>query len=290
MYFSQMPYRALFDVLLDYQGSTTWQDILAPWLADNEAEIAWLREFGQRAGAPIPVATREELSRLYALGRVNETLLLGFQPSIHAAEPAGPMLSLDEYERFAAALGMDCLRPATWSPFYHEVTTLLESPNARQPIELIRYDWPCLMLGNLLFSRAGVRVSAGARTLASDLIASSTLYWAYHRRNRPANDLSHGWGSNSQWATDIRRDYHLGDTFWFNVDGETDLTNMAADHDSESGLSKAERIELLTHRCLFSAPTKAAEEQWPYDDTLRVTSAESVSWFAKLQSMISRQK
>jgi hypothetical protein len=105
----------------------------------------------------------------------------------------------------------------------------------------------------------------------STLSAASTLYWADRRKGRPVNDLSDGWGSNSRWRTSFRRDYVVGDTRFYNVDGKYDLAAQAADA-ADAGhspaLSLAERIELLTQRCLVSS-TKAHEELWPYDDCWR---------------------
>jgi hypothetical protein len=35
--------------------------------------------------------------------------------------------------------------------------------------------------------------------------------------------VSHGWGSNSQWGTDFRRDYVTDEAYVYNVDGTIDL-------------------------------------------------------------------
>jgi len=50
------------------------------------------------------------------------------------------------------------------------------------------------------------------------------LYFTYLRRSRPTCDLSHGWGSNSQWSTDFRRDYAGGGMLHHNVDGVATLS------------------------------------------------------------------
>ena len=49
-------------------------------------------------------------------------------------------------------------------------------------------------------------------------------------------------------APDFRRDYRIGGRFYFNVDGEHNIANAGG---SEDGLTQAERIELLTHRCFI---------------------------------------
>ena len=133
------------------------------------------------------------------------------------------------------------------------------------------WRWPCVMLGNMLFSRGGVDVCAGKTIFKPGIADASTLYWADRRKGRPVNDLSHGWGSNSQWRTSFRRDYVVGDTRFYNVDGKYDLAAQAADA-ADAGrspvLTLAERIELLTQRCLVSSTT-AHDDLFPYDDCWR---------------------
>jgi hypothetical protein len=59
------------------------------------------------------------------------------------------------------------------------------------------------------------------------------MFWAWWRRNRVPTDLSHGWGGNSQWGTDFRRDYIADGEVHYNVDGyrlsrDGDLPETAA--------------------------------------------------------------
>ena len=127
------------------------------------------------------------------------------------------------------------------------------------------------MLGNMLFARGGVDVCAGKIIFKPGIADASTLYWADRRKGRPVNDLSDGWGGNSQWRTSFCRDYVVGYTRFYNVDGKCDLAAKAAETADDGlfpALTLAERIELLTQRCLVSS-TKAHEELWPYDDCWR---------------------
>jgi hypothetical protein len=48
---------------------------------------------------------------------------------------------------------------------------------------------------------------------------------------------SFGWGHNSQWKTDFRRDYLTADSYQFNVDAETDI--------NEAGEFGDKRLTLL---------------------------------------------
>ena len=53
------------------------------------AEVEWLANFAARRGTPVPEATTAELWRLYALSRVNETMLLRFQTGPFGNTPLG---------------------------------------------------------------------------------------------------------------------------------------------------------------------------------------------------------
>jgi hypothetical protein len=164
---------------------------------------------------------------------------------------------------------------AGFTPFFHEIVTVDEATDENQPPAVTDVLWPGLTLGPLLFSRAGVRVSAGRRLLRKDLAESSTLYWAHRRRNRPAADLSHGWGGNSQWRTSFRRDYAIDGELHFNVDADPDR------RDTMPELTSAQRVELLTHRCIVTTePPLPENDLWPYDDTLRSPAgvSESGAW------------
>ena len=131
----------------------------------------------------------------------------------------GPPISRRDYEAFAEALGFVVARPTWFSPFYHEVVEVDSAIDPTQPARVLEFKWPCVMLGNMLFSRAGVRVSAGRHTMLPGVADLSTLSWAYCRKNRRVEDLSLGWGHASQWRTTFRRDYRVGEALHYNVDG-----------------------------------------------------------------------
>ncbi len=69
MHAVQAAYRELHDALLAYEGGSLYPDLLAPWLAANPGEPAWLAGFARRRGDPIPGADQVDLWRLYALSR-----------------------------------------------------------------------------------------------------------------------------------------------------------------------------------------------------------------------------
>ncbi|MCY1074442.1 hypothetical protein [Archangium lansingense] len=271
MFESQRPFRALYESLLAYEGRRVSDEVLGPWLARNGAERTWLRELGARPGEPWPTMSDEDLCRLYAVSRVNDVLLLRFQP-LRREGWHGLDLRLEEYISFLEALGFVRVEHGGFHPFFHEIVSVQASEQPVDGIALVESRWPCFMLGDLMFSRAGVTARAGARELVPAIAESSPLYWAHRRANRPTTDLSVGWGSNSQWRTQFRRDYRRGGTVCFNVDGRlaphAPLT--AKDAERLGGLTPEERVELLVHRC-FVRTRKADNDLWPYDDTLTLS-------------------
>lgn len=262
-------FRMLYDDVLSYEGTALYADFLLRWLEKNGPAREWLLEFAQRPGSPIPPALEWELYALYAVNRVNDLLLGAFQPATVTKWP-DLSLNMDQYVAFMTALGFVVVETAAFSPFYHEVVEITPHEEDEAPVELTGIVWPCLMLGNMLFSRAGARVRAGRRFLRPELAASTTLYWTFCRRYREGQDLSHGWGSNSRWRTDFRRDYRFGPHLHLNVDAKHDVTQGDIPGRSPSELTLEERIELVTHRCFVTFPT-AHDEQFPYLYSMRLT-------------------
>lgn len=172
------------------------------------------------------------------------------------------------------ALGLRDASTVNFHPFFHEIVAVEPADDNDQPITLVRQHWPPLMLGSMMLSRGGVTVSGGQNHIRKAIAETSTLYWAYRRKDRPRQDLSAGWGSNSQWRTSFRRDYRVGTTFYFNVDGTNDLSRPLSGPDRD-GLTRGERIELLIHRC-FITVDKPHDDLWPYDDALQLTEQAAV--------------
>ena len=269
-------FRDLYERLLRHQTENRFTEIIIPWFdAFGAVATAWFQSLSSRAGAPIPPMSREELWEFYAFSRVNQMLVLGFQPPRRADARWAPELSLDDYHSFIELCGMDVVRAEPFSPFFHEIVGVEQSPDDDARHRLLHVHWPAVMLGDMLISRAGVTVSAGATHMRKHIAENSTLYWEHWRRNRPVSDLSDGWGSNSQWRTAFRRDYLVDGHFHFNIDGKVQPTEP---HSQEKyrlpdqpdpgyiRLSTAERIELLTHRS-FVITDKPHHDLYPFEDT-----------------------
>ncbi|MFJ8626065.1 hypothetical protein ACIRD3_24940 [Kitasatospora sp. NPDC093550] len=247
-----MTARTLYDDLLGHDGPA--EELIGPWL-DRHADPAYLERlrtaathqhwWGDDDGQGL-------LWELYALGRVADVLLLDPQ--------------LPAYSRLFSTLGMTAFEDATpFDPFLHEIVEVEQAEDPQAPIEVLEVRHPGLMLGDLLFNRAGVRVRAGAAHAERGIADRFPLYWTFRRADRRTRDLSQGWGGNSQWRTDFRLDYrtpagdHLNVAEQGSVDGRPDLGPYRDLTPEERLLTPAERRELLRHRCLVRTPRAAAE-------------------------------
>ena len=95
-----------------------------------------------------------------------------------------------------------------------------------------------------VLSRAGCVVAGGSDHVVKDVAERSKLYWTFRRKDRPCNDQSHGWGSNSQCIA-LRRDYRTSSGFHFNVDAKE--SQCLAGH-AVDGLTLAAMRELVRNR------------------------------------------
>ncbi|HEU5422221.1 MAG TPA: hypothetical protein VFU72_01660, partial [Nitrolancea sp.] len=206
------------------------------------------------------------LEHLYALSRVSDLLLVPFEPvrpellgdTIRNGEPWQPGAVVTEEERrgWWQALGMRPISEAQpFHSFYHEIVAVEQAEDPSEPISITTAIWSGFLLGQLLFARAGVAVRGGREHIVKEIAETSRLYWTYWRNNRHAVDDSHGWGSNSQWGTDFRRDYVTAEAYHYNVDGTIPLLDDQGQVDPTAlteELSARGALEIMTHRCLVS--------------------------------------
>jgi hypothetical protein len=260
-----MSFRALFHVITDppIGAEDAIRDVAKPWLVDHRDHRTWLLEFAARKGEPIPPATYEDLWVLYALSRVNDILLTRQFPDRGFAKWVFTAISVEGYLSFMSDLGLEQHHQTKFSPFFHEIVWVDQARDPAADIKLVQCYWPPLMLGPMLFSRGGVRVSAGKDKLNKSISETSTMYWTYSRPNRPCEDLSVGWGHNSQWRTCFRRDYMYRDGFYLNVDADPKEGRLEE-------LTAQERAELVQHRC-FVTCAKPDADLFPYDEPLIVS-------------------
>lgn len=248
MHHDQGPYRALCEALTGPLAV----DALRAWHSEHPGERAWVLAFGARRGDPVPAASTEELWRLYAISRVCELLLTRVDK---------PLVPADDAHVFLRGLGLTPIPALPFTPLLHEIVAVTEDDHDGAPIRLDGPAvWPGWMAGPLVMMRAGVRVRGGRSHLRKDIAERSTLYWAWRRDHRPVQDLSRGWGSNSQWRTKQRRDYLIDGVARYNVDA-----SPYKDEDLE--LNDDEAAELIRHRC-FLRCERPDDDLWPYDTGL----------------------
>jgi hypothetical protein len=244
--------------------------------ADHLAELAPLR---RRERIPARGYTQDDeqlwrIMKLYALSRVSDHLI-ELSGGIGSRTPARAGLAV--HTEFFAAVGLTPFEHAdAFSPFHHEVVAVVQDPSATS-VTVEEVLWPGFWFGDLLFSRAGVRVRAPRHLIDASVATTSTLYFTFRREPRPTDDLSHGWGSNSQWRTSFHRFYADEDGLHLNWDGEVDIgddppVTSAGRHDDDP---LDQRRELLLHRCFVRSDLPRDEgDRFPYDDRLSLTTAE----------------
>jgi hypothetical protein len=161
----------------------------------------------------------ETLWQLYAAGRVRDVLLLAHQPvpagdsvrdldqALGREQPVFRAVPVGQVTEFFAAIGCRPVTEASFDPVLHEILTCQAAAGPGAPIEVTSQEWPALMIGELVFTRAGVHVRAGSAHAVPGVADRSTLHWEYWRRHRTTSDGSFWWGHNSQWKTLPRRDY-----------------------------------------------------------------------------------
>jgi hypothetical protein len=266
---------ALFFELRDDPHPVVPADVAVGWAAEFPTAIDLLRPAGHDLAYQWRLSTRDEhdplqvmLWELYALSRVLELMIAPYQPAtFDTADPwyTGPLPERPTYVRFAAAIGLTPVAEDEFHPFFHEIVEVEQADDADEPITLLGEVWPGYLLGSMLMQRAGVRVRAGAAHAVAAVAAGARLHWAWWRRNRDTVDNSHGWGRNSQWRTDFRRDYRTTDGLYYNVDARPERLRDAG---GEPPLSSVERLELLRHRCVLRR-AEAAGTAWDWADDLR---------------------
>ncbi|GAA3440754.1 hypothetical protein [Planomonospora venezuelensis] len=262
-------WRTLYGDILGGEGNAGSADELRRWLEEHPAHVAEVREAGRPGGHRIPLGKPPErgygpLVRLYAMSRILDLLILNYQerpPGDPEADPDEAYPPVGAYPAFCEALGADRIDRRAFHPFFHEIAEVRQADDPDEPPAVVGERWPGYMMGSMLLMRAGVVVTSGARHLVAGVADRSTLYWTYWRRSRPTDDLSHGWGHNSQWATDFRRDYLADGLLHYNVDAALDPGGHGGGDDE---LDPASVIELVRYRC--STVVDHGADQHPYDD------------------------
>ncbi|MFZ6712538.1 tetratricopeptide repeat protein [Undibacterium sp. TC9W] len=247
-----------------YDGESIWEDvILKKWEKFKDAG-QYYSELKNRKCVykPWPPTTWFELDAFFHAARANESLI----SLLHPANPRFQRtnFTLDRYISLFEHVGFDIHWPAQFHPFHCEVIEVEQTEG--NDVEIVETLWPEIMLGNMMFSRAGVRVRAPRHLLTKGIADRHCLYWCYARDLRTSS--CHESDSDS---IAFRRDFDLGDRYAYNVDGGskfeiTDLTNPFEADFVDSDMSVEERISLLRYRCAVNVEYPNFESFWPYED------------------------
>jgi hypothetical protein len=244
---------------------------LVAWIEQQPAVSAFIHDLG-RPEARNPMSHGDDtLTALYVIGRLTEILIAPFQPinddpallAWTTPKPwwSGPLPARCVWPAVSEAIGATAIAEDAFHPFFHEIVAVNEADDPDEGPSLVTEHWAGALIGSMLLVRSGVTVRAGRNRIDPQVAARSCLYWAWYRRNRVVRDLSHGWGHNSQWRTDFRRDYVTSAELHYNVDAPTTGRNPA---DEDKDLTRAERIELLRFR--HGLLRDLGDDHWPYND------------------------
>ena len=103
-------------------------------------------------------------------------------------------------------------------------------------------------------------MKGGSKHINKEAAEISELYWAHQRKNRAIMNISRESAGNPP-QYNFRRDYRLGEAYYFNVDGDLDISIPDG-----SELTQAERMELLTNRYFLTTTKYHGLELFPYRD------------------------
>lgn len=259
--------RELHSLIREFKGQNLYEETIKPWL-ETDGYIArnWLKNLRETHIPPQTPWSRDNSQTLYALSRLIDLFLLSFIP-----QPEGtdcwryPRVTLDEFQKFADELGLETYVRSNFNPFFHEIVEVEQAVDAQMSPAIVKSIWPGLMLGNWIMSRSGCKIKAGANHIRKDVAETSVMYWAYARNHRATQDLSVGWGSNSQWRTDFRQDCKVDATLYYNI-CESDETKEYKES-LVSELSHDARLELVRHRCFVKFCNENPPsnwDPWPY--------------------------
>ena len=254
-----MGFRELYHEIVEYNGKNIFTGIIKSWNKNNNSKY-YLKYFDKGF-----ILSDEDNWEYYALSRVLDILTLRFQPNKNAdfSEWIGTDISLEEYIEFIKLLGLEIIYPETYSSFNCEI---LEAKEGKNNFEIIECMFPTVRLKGLIIKRSGVIISINPNDYDLNLINNAKIFWAYRRKNRKHEDLSDGWGSNSQWRTDFRFDIETENHYIYNFYGEYDLNQGTVEIINklkEMNLDVNEMIELLVNRH-FIRCIKDENEIFPY--------------------------
>jgi len=257
--------RELHTKIQEFEGQSLYDGAIEPWLkTDGSVVRSWLQDLCKNHIPPQKPWETDDSWDLYALSRLIDLLLLSFTPQPEGTECwCYPRVTPDEYQLFTDALGLETYTRSKFHPFFHEIVEVEQAADEQMSPAIVKSIWPGLRLGNWIMSRSGCKIKAGANHIRKDVAETSTMYWAYARNHRATQDLSVGWGRNSQWRTKFRQDCEVDGLLFYNI-GNEDETEEYKEH-MVAELSLDARLELVRHRCFVKFSNEVPPPDWdPY--------------------------
>lgn len=242
-------------------------------LLEFAARQEWMTEVARRVASvarfeyTMPSEPEDEelngtLWELYAASRVRDVLLLAHQPgpvsdpvreldeALHREQPLFRTVPVDQITGFFTAIGCQPVTEASFDPILHEIITCEAADHPATPIQITGQCWPALMIGELVFTRAGVRVRAGSAHAVPGIADRSELHWEYWRRHRITSDGSFWWGHNSQWRTAPRRDYLTSSGHVYDYDAFSSFNRLMPPlPGGNTGPLTADQASFIKNRC-----------------------------------------
>lgn len=255
----------LYYKILKFEGEELYESVLKNWAIENDYK-KYTASISNKIQTDKTSLLQEDIWELYALTRVLDLLTLRFQPNniTEDSEWSSAKLSISEYVEFNNLIGLDTIFATSFNAFDCEI---LEAHVGENDFQINECLFPAVRLENLMLKRAGVKISLNPKNHNLTLVNNASIYWAFRRKNRRYLDLSQGWGSNSQWRTDIRLDIETNNSFIYNLKGTLNLNNPTTEqlyYIEEQGLEIEEAIELTKFRH-FITSTKDDSDLFPYD-------------------------
>lgn len=255
----------LYFKIEEFHGDNIFANIIKNWALENNYShyISTLSSKVQNHNVGL---SQDEIWELYALSRILDILTLGFQPDNLSEDSKWENIDLtvQQYIEFSNLIGLETSTPQLFNPFNCEI---IEAQKGKNNFNITQSTFPAVKLKNLMIKRAGVIVTLNPELYDLNLANHSAIYWAFKRNNRKYFDMSQGWGSNSQWRTELRLDIETHDSFIYNLLGEHDLNKLpksALEQLGVDALEIEEAIELTKFRH-FVKCTKNDSDLFPYD-------------------------
>ena len=251
-----------FETILEFKAEDFFESVIKKWIIQNNYKN-YISNISSKINSRKNELSQEDIWELYALSRVLDLMTLSFQTDNDDSDWKGPRIKVAEYIEFNNILGLEVTTPYSFKPFNCEI---IEAQIGENDFEIIECNFPAVKLSNLMIKKAGVKISLNPDKFNLNLINNASIYWAFRRKNRKHFDLSQGWGSNSQWRTDLRLDIETENSYIYNITGKFNLNSPTIELMEElkqQGLELNEAVELTVFRHFIKC-TKDDSDLFPY--------------------------